>query len=136
MTQPDTPPIAGLLEAAVYVDDLERAVAFYRSVLGFPVIFEDSRLVALAVPGPAVLLLCRRGASAGLAVSAHDAAGAQHLAFAIAASTLPSWEHRLADHGLSIEDRRHWPRGGVSLYFRDPDGHLLELATPGVWGNY
>ena len=29
-----------------------------------------------------------------------------------------------------------WPRGGESLYFRDPDGHLVELATPGLWANY
>jgi len=27
-------------------------------------------------------------------------------------------------------------RGGHSIYFRDPDGHLLELATPGLWAIY
>ncbi|HWQ03343.1 MAG TPA: glyoxalase, partial [Candidatus Nitrosotenuis sp.] len=26
--------------------------------------------------------------------------------------------------------------GGRSIYFRDPDGHSLELVTPGVWPNY
>ena len=25
---------------------------------------------------------------------------------------------------------------GNSVYFRDPDGHLLELATPGLWWVY
>ena len=28
------------------------------------------------------------------------------------------------------------PRSGESIYFRDPDGHLLELATPGLWPGY
>ena len=42
----------------------------------------------------------------------------------------------LAANGLAIEEEREWPRGGTSLYFRDPDGHLLEVATPGVWSIY
>ena len=30
----------------------------------------------------------------------------------------------------------NWERGGQSIYFRDPDGHLVELATPGIWAIY
>lgn len=63
----------------------------------------------------------------------HDGAGRLHVAFAIAAADLPDWEARLEHNGIAIEGRTHWPRGGESIYFRDPDGHLLELATPGVW---
>ncbi|MBB4053673.1 catechol 2,3-dioxygenase-like lactoylglutathione lyase family enzyme [Devosia subaequoris] len=29
-----------------------------------------------------------------------------------------------------------WDRGGKSLYFRDSDGHLIELGTPGIWRTY
>ena len=29
-----------------------------------------------------------------------------------------------------------WAAGGTSHYFRDPDGHLVELASPGVWAIY
>ena len=39
-------------------------------------------------------------------------------------------------HQVEIEGRTDWPRGGHSIYFRDPDGHLLELATPGLWTVY
>ena len=38
--------------------------------------------------------------------------------------------------GIAIEGRTDWSRGGHSIYFRDPDGHLLELATPGLWTIY
>ena len=37
---------------------------------------------------------------------------------------------------LRSKARTSWSRGGRSIYFRDPDGHLLELATPGLWAVY
>jgi len=37
---------------------------------------------------------------------------------------------------VTIEGATDWSRGGRSIYFRDPDGHLLELATPGLWTVY
>jgi catechol 2,3-dioxygenase-like lactoylglutathione lyase family enzyme len=66
----------------------------------------------------------------------HDANGRIHMAFSITAEDLNAWEQRLRDHGVGIESRVRWPRGGSSIYFRDPDGHLLELITPGVWPIY
>ena len=41
-----------------------------------------------------------------------------------------------AERGVAIEGATNWSRGGRSIYFRDPDGHLLELATPGLWTVY
>lgn len=52
------------------------------------------------------------------------------------ASELDAWTQRLGELGIAIEERKVWDRGGISLYFRDPDQHLLELATPGVWSIY
>ena len=122
----------GLLESSLYVDDLARSVRFYQMVLGLELIASDGeRLRAMGVAGRQVLLLFKKGASAD-----HDGDGRLHLAFAIPPSDLAEWEKRLAEHGVAIESRTPWPRGGQSLYFRDPDGHLLELATPGVWSIY
>jgi catechol 2,3-dioxygenase-like lactoylglutathione lyase family enzyme len=59
-----------------------------------------------------------------------------HVAFAISADELQEWETRLREHAIAIEGRTRWSRGGTSLYFRDPDGHLVELATPGLWEIY
>jgi catechol 2,3-dioxygenase-like lactoylglutathione lyase family enzyme len=59
-----------------------------------------------------------------------------HFAFKVAADSLAECERELAEHGVPIESRVEWPRGGTSLYFRDPDGHLVELITPGCWEVY
>jgi catechol 2,3-dioxygenase-like lactoylglutathione lyase family enzyme len=133
------PKLSGVLETALYVDDLDRAAAFYRDIFDLPVLFWDDRLCALAVAGKQVLLLFVKGASAeaaqlpGGTIPGHDGAGRLHLAFAIESDDLVSWEAALASREIAIEGRMSWPRGGTSLYFRDPDGHLLELATPGLW---
>lgn len=133
------PAVNGVLETALYVADLGRAVDFYRRVFGFETLDADARFSALEVPGRQVLLLFQRGASTqpvplpGGTIPPHDGAGKLHLAFSISRAELPAWEAHLRAHGVPVESRVRWPRGGMSLYFRDPDGHLLELATPGLW---
>jgi catechol 2,3-dioxygenase-like lactoylglutathione lyase family enzyme len=46
------------------------------------------------------------------------------------------WRTRLRQQGIAIESETAWDRGGRSVYFRDPDKHLVELVTPGSWANY
>ena len=136
------PRLAGVLEAALYVDDLDRAARFYEDVIGLPVLTSDARFRAYDVGGRSVLLLFRRGATLttvklpGGTIPPHDGHGPLHIAFAVAADELALWEQRLAEGGVAIEGRTAWPRGGHSLYVRDPDGHLLEFATPGLWTIY
>ena len=136
------PAIGHLLETSLYVADLDRSREFYTELMGFPVFLADDRMVALGVPGGAVLLLFARGLSADGSdtpngkIPGHDGHGTLHLAFAISPQTLEHWETHLANHGLEIESRITWPRGGTSLYFRDPDGNAVEVATPGLWPNY
>jgi catechol 2,3-dioxygenase-like lactoylglutathione lyase family enzyme len=72
----------------------------------------------------------------GGTIPPHDGHGPVHIAFSIAAEERAAWEARLTKAAVAIEGRTNWPRGGESLYFRDPDGHLLELATPGLWPGY
>ena len=62
--------------------------------------------------------------------------GATHVAFAIPTSELSSWEALLGENGIAVEEKRTWELGGESVYFRDPDRHLIEIATPGVWSIY
>lgn len=138
----EAPRLGGVRETALYVDDLERAENFYRDTLGLKKLAGDERFCALDVGGASVLLLFARGGSAeqtrleGGVIPGHDGAGPLHVGFSVAVDGLRAWEHRLAESGVKVLSEVNWPRGGRSVYFRDPDGHLLELLTPGVWATY
>ena len=137
------PKLSDVKETALYVDDLPRAMRFYVDVMGLAVLVEQQdRFCALDVEGKHVLLLFVRGKSnqdtqlpQGV-IPAHDGAGPLHIGFSVAESELPAWESHFAAHGVQVLSRMTWPRGGISIYFRDPDGHLLELLSPGVWSTY
>jgi catechol 2,3-dioxygenase-like lactoylglutathione lyase family enzyme len=134
--------VNAIIETALYVDDLDRSLRFYATVLGLRLMRSDHRMCAFDIGGKSVLLLFRRGASdqtmmlPGGTIPPHDGSGPLHIAFAISAESLKEWEERLNIHQIPIEGRTDWSHGGRSLYFRDPDGHLLEFATPGLWEIY
>jgi catechol 2,3-dioxygenase-like lactoylglutathione lyase family enzyme len=130
------PKSEGILESSLYVNDVAASAQFYEKIFGFPVISDfGERGCAMQAGDHHVLLLFRKGGSCEI-VSPHDGDGELHVAFAISASELTRWEAWLAENGISVEEKRMWERGGTSVYFRDPDRHLLEIATPGVWSNY
>jgi len=137
--QSKTPPqVNGILESSLYVQSAALSAEFYRRVFGFEIIDFDgeklddaTRLCALRAGDRGVLLLFKRGATSGT-----DATGSIHIAFGIARSDLQAWEQWLTEQGIQIELRKTWKYGGQALYFRDPDGHLLEIVTPGVWTIY
>jgi len=131
-----------LLETALYVADLETSRRFYVQQLGAGVLLDTERLLALDIGGASVLLLFARGTTEqalptpGGLVPGHGAHGRQHLAFAIDFQRLDAWRVHLAGAGIAIESEVEWPRGGRSLYMRDPDGHSVEIVTPGLWATY
>jgi catechol 2,3-dioxygenase-like lactoylglutathione lyase family enzyme len=136
------PKLDGILETAIHTEDMTRSRAFYEGVLGLQSIYSDDRLTAYAVAGRDVLLVFRKGTTGQTVtlpngtIPGHGGSGALHVAFAISKDELDRWEVHLASRGVAIEGRNEWSRGGRSIYFRDPDGHLLELATPGLWPIY
>ncbi len=137
------PGLLSILETALYVHELSRAAVFYEDVMGLSPIHADNRLRAYTVNGRSVLLLFLRGATTkpvqtgGGLIPPHDGSGALHMAFAATHESLAEWRSHLVAAGVAIEGTSDWKRGGHSLYFRDPDDNLLEIAaTPGLWPGF
>ncbi len=130
------PNTEGVLESSLYVADVARSAGFYEKIFGFQVISDfGERGCAMQAGTRQVLLLFKKGGSRDM-LSPHDGEGEIHIAFAIGTAHLASWEAWLEENGIAVEEKRKWERGGCSLYFRDPDRHLIEVATPGVWSIY
>jgi len=134
--------VGRVLETSLYVEQLDRSVDFYQRIFGFEKLTGDDRFCAFNVSGQQVLLLFLKGATLapmplpGGVIPPHDGSGHLHLAFTIPATAEQDWQRHLEAANVAIESRVAWPKGGFSLYFRDPDGHLLELVTPGCWTIY
>jgi catechol 2,3-dioxygenase-like lactoylglutathione lyase family enzyme len=127
--------IEAIVETAIYVDDLGAAEAFYRDVLGLEVIGREAGRHVFFRVGNGVLLAFNPEATLrGDLLPPHGARGPGHFALGVRAEALDGWRARLAAQGVAVEKEVRWPRGGRSLYFRDPAGNSVELVTPGLWG--
>jgi len=137
------PEFKSILETALYVDDMDRATTFYENILQLPSLMKSNRLCAYSVNDASVLLLFIRGGTLdpvdtgnGI-IPPHDGTGPLHIAFCCTHDMLTVWEKHLREHNIEIESETHWERGGRSIYFRDPDAHLLEIASsPGLWRGF
>lgn len=135
------PQVLGIVETCINVAEIDRAREFYQSVFNLEAMVSEDRFCALRAGSDVLLLFMQGGTDKPVAIPGgiippHETRGAGHLAFAISSDHIAGWRARLRERGIKIESEVRWERGGTSLYFRDPDANLLELATPGVWPSY
>ncbi len=132
--------IDGILETALYARDLDAAERFYRDVLGLEVITRVPNRHVFFRCGAGVLLIfnpqetVKPPAANALPVPPHGAAGAGHACFRLARENFAAVIARLEAAGIAIESDFEWPKGGRSIYFRDPAGNSLECAEARIWG--
>ena len=135
---PDAP--TGVLESALYAEDLARAEAFYGGVLGMErIVAVEGRHVFFRC-GEGVVLIFNPGATVeppsnpAMPVPPHGAHGQGHLCFRASGEEIGRWVKHLEANGVAIEADFRWPNGARSIYFRDPAGNSLEFAEPQIWG--
>src|SRR5277367_2960066 len=119
--------IKAVVETAFYVDDLQAAETFYGRILGLWVIGKEAGRHVFFQVGEASVLLAFLAESTlkGDHLPPHGATGPGHFALGIEAEAFDAWREFLHANGVAIEREMEWPRGGKSLYFRDPAGNSV-----------
>jgi catechol 2,3-dioxygenase-like lactoylglutathione lyase family enzyme len=128
------PQILGVHETVLYTDDVAALAAFYADVVGLEQIDPpDPHSAAFRLSDGNVLLVFdpRRTATAGRFIPEHGTTGAGHVAFKVA--DLDAAAHELRSHDVELEREITWPKGGRSVYFRDPAGNSVEFVEGEIW---
>ncbi|NHF73312.1 VOC family protein [Paracoccus xiamenensis] len=133
------PPMLGVLEAALYADDLDAARGFYGDVIGLELVTaKEGRHIFFRCDTTVVLIFRAEAtreppAPDTLPVPPHGAIGPGHLCFSVPMAALDDWVARLTGAGVAIESDFFWPNGARSVYVRDPAGNSIEFASPKLW---
>lgn len=124
-----------IIETCIYVADLDRSERFYRDVIGLRLVQKnEGRDLFFAAGNSMLMVFSAAETQKGGFLPAHGAEGPSHLAFEIDPEDLPTCRRHLSDFGIPIEREVSWPQTEHrSIYIRDPDGHLVEFVTRGVW---
>jgi catechol 2,3-dioxygenase-like lactoylglutathione lyase family enzyme len=128
------PRIHGVHETVLYADDVPALTAFYAEVVGLQRIDPpDDYSAAFRLEDGNVLLVFdpARTSTPGRFVPEHGATGAGHVAFRVNAVDEEAGE--LRRRGIEIEREITWPKGGRSVYFRDPAGNSVEYVEGEIW---
>ena len=129
------PEIKGIVETSIYISDLDRTEEFYTQTLGLEKIARvEGRHVFFRAGSSVLLAFIAEASVKAKELPPHGATSGGHFALAIDAADVERWKEHLSSKGVSIESVQVWAGDEVSLYFRDPDGNLVEMISPKVWG--
>ncbi len=133
------PPPEGILEAALYVDDLDAAEKFYGDVLALERIQRVANRHVFYRVGAAVLLLFNADeteqppGNPDLPVPPHGARGPGHVCMTLSRDQIEEMRKHLLEWNVPVEAEFDWPNGARSLYIRDPSGNSVEFAEGHLW---
>jgi catechol 2,3-dioxygenase-like lactoylglutathione lyase family enzyme len=126
--------VSGILETIIYTSDLDASEQFYTKVLGLEFVTREENKFVFFRCGHRMFLVFNPDATAEQThLPQHGAHGSQHVAFSIRAAELDQWRKHLEQSGVKIEQDVQWENGSRSVYFRDPAGNSVELASPVIW---
>jgi catechol 2,3-dioxygenase-like lactoylglutathione lyase family enzyme len=114
---------SGLDHVVLHVNDVERSKKFYTEILGMTAYREDNEQIFLRAGPQGIALFKKRG---DVPLTAGN--DLNHLALNVATGTYETLKADLEAHGIAVSGRLGQDR---CIYFRDPDGHRLQLMVPG-----
>ena len=129
---------SGILETALYVDDLDAADSFYGGILKLDKVgFVENRHIFYRC-GEGMLLIfnpaeTRFPAEGSISVPPHGTSGAGHMCFSATNEEIDEFRKRFEKARIEIERDLRWLNGAQSLYARDPAGNSIEFAEPSLW---
>jgi catechol 2,3-dioxygenase-like lactoylglutathione lyase family enzyme len=130
---PSRPTLTRVLETVLYYTDAERTERFYGEILGMRLLDKEPGRSLFFRLGDGVFLLFNAAETLqGKTLPAHGATGPIHTCFQVPAEEYENWKSHLASCGISVIRETRWPVG-LSFYFHDPDGNLLEIANTDIW---
>jgi catechol 2,3-dioxygenase-like lactoylglutathione lyase family enzyme len=126
--------IKKIKETCLYVSNLQKTAEFYGKRLGFPIISEvKDRHVFFRVGESVLLCFNAERTRVDPSLPPHYGSGNLHLAFEVDWSEYLDWKKKVLENYIAIEHEQEWKDSKRSFYFRDPDGHLLEIVPEGIW---
>ena len=133
--------VNAILETCLYAENLDVIEKFYNDVLGLETYSKRKGRSVFFRCGQAMLLYFNPENTSQIPVTVdgqhiplHGAKGDGHVCFKIKKSEIPDWRDKFKEKGVEIESEVTWGNGAHSIYFRDPAGNCLEVATAGLWG--
>ncbi len=136
---PDIPAPSAILEAALYVDDLDSAEDFYGEILGLEKIQRVTNRHIFYRIGGSVLLIFKADetekppGNPDLPVPPHGARGPGHVCLVLTRDEIAAMRKHLLNWNIPVDAEFDWPNGARSLYVRDPAGNSVEFSEGHLW---
>jgi len=130
---PRPPTLCGVLETVLYFSDQDRCERFYQDLLGMRLMDREPGRSLFFRAGDSVFLMFNADATlAAGRLPAHGARGPVHTCFRVPPDEFDAWKSYLEERGVPTlnETTR---RRGLSFYFHDSEGNLLEIANADIW---
>ena len=132
--------IQGILETCLYASNLNELEEFYQQLPGLQLVAKETGRHLFYRCGNSMLLIFNplhtstvQSNIQGDNIPLHGTTGEGHIAFSVSQDELPQWKRQLRLMSVEIESEVTWPGGSTSIYFRDPAGNSLELASSQIW---
>lgn len=126
--------VTQIKETALYVQDLDRTENFYHGKLDLEIISrEEGRHIFFKAGSSILLCFIANTTKNGEKLPAHYGKGKLHIAFEVPKDEYLETKEWIREKGIEIEHEQSWGAEYQSCYFRDPDGHSLEIVPEGMW---